>query len=183
MSCDTDKYNELIDLIKLGESRRLNELVEQLREETIEYMRRFTPHRNDAEEHTQNAICQLLYRLNSGNFKPVSVGGYTAICAKNDYFAKYKREKVVRYEDLSDWVVPKDPEPLADLYLSEAQRITERTINRMSETAQRVTRLYMDIPDLGHKQAADIIGISCVNLRTIKSRSFNAIRDSLSGII
>lgn len=181
---DDDKYNELIDLIKLGESRRLNELINDLRDEVIEFMQfNYTPQYKEAEEHTHNAICQLLYRLNRGNFEPVSVGGYTAICAKNDYFQKYKRDKVVKYKDLTDWIVPKEPEPLAEMYLSDARRITERAINRMSETAQRVTRLYMDVPDLDYKDAADIIGVSRVNVRTIKSRSFATLRERLAPLL
>jgi RNA polymerase sigma factor (sigma-70 family) len=181
---DTTKYNELIDLLEQGESKRLNDLMSDMRAEVVDYMRyKFSLNQKEAEEHAQNAIYQLLNRLQKDGFKPLSVGGYTAVCAQNNYLRKYRDQKVVMFMDVSDWIIPKEPEPLADLYLSDARSITERAINRMSETAQRVTRLYMDAPDLDYKDAADIIGISRVNLRTIKSRSFTKLRDHLAPLL
>ena len=174
---DVTEYNEIPELLKQGNSLRLNQLLQQLRQDVLNYLTRtFGLNIKEAEEHAQQAFLGLLEQSlkRLGGFE--NTYGYIMLSARNSYFAHYKQTNRYVYCDNFELDATTGSLPDEPYLLQETQELVDKCIEEMKPKYKEVLKLYIQMPDLHYRKAAKLLGITGCNLRTIKSRGFEELR-------
>ena len=159
---------ELVSLIKKGEVRSYEELVERYRGKLLRFVRRWLKDSNDIEEVVQDSLLKMylgIDKIDEGR----KFSSYLYAIARNEAISKLRRKKDTL--PLLENVVGEEGEKIYEkLIAKENVDLLNKTLNKLCEMQKRVLKMYF-FEELSYKRIQKRLGLTLNTVKTLLRRS------------